>query len=313
MPARSALFSRLCLLALCWGSQAAAVTDDISRYPTVQHPERYAVDWAGFYPLAIARTRETQRRLPHQLDIAYGPDARQRLDIYRPVKSDGAAPVLIFFHGGGFLEGDRSIYGFVARSFAERGIVTIVASYRLVSDGFTYPAASDDARAVVKWAYGHVGEQGGDPGALFLAGHSAGALLVAEIGADRSWMARENLPADALRGVIAISEGYNLVQSKRYPGYAPSLLTRYAFSPVLHVANPAPHFIVAAGGAEKTETFEAPSRVFADVLRANGAEVTTLFPAGQDHRAIVEDFASPTGALFQKAAALIGAKHGAPN
>ena len=41
-----------------------------------------------------------------QADIAYGPDARHRLDLYAP-KGDAPAPILVFVHGGGFLKGDK--------------------------------------------------------------------------------------------------------------------------------------------------------------------------------------------------------------
>ena len=63
--------------------------------------------------------------------IAYGSDARQQLDIYAPHgKTETAHPVLIFFHGGSWRDGEREGYGFVGRTFASRGFVTVIADYR---------------------------------------------------------------------------------------------------------------------------------------------------------------------------------------
>lgn len=267
--------------------------------PAASQPTDATRSWADFYASARQRTAAIQATAKVKLDLPYGPDPRQRLDVYLPAKATGRSPVLIFLHGGSFVEGDKSLYGFIAGPFIARNAVVIVPSYRLASGGFAYPAASDDMRAIVTWAYHHAAEFGGRPDALYLSGHSAGALMVAQAGADRSWMKREGVPASALRGVIAISEGYNLVQSRRYPPYAPSLQQRYAASPVYHVSNPAPQFLLAAGGAEKEEVFLAPSRIFAEVLTANGANARTLFEAGADHKQVVELFADTNSSLFQ--------------
>jgi hypothetical protein len=65
-------------------------------------------------------------------------DVKQHMDLYFPVQKTSNAPVLVFLHGGGFREGDRKQYGYVAEAFAKQGILTVVASYRL-TPGFTIP------------------------------------------------------------------------------------------------------------------------------------------------------------------------------
>ena len=65
-------------------------------------------------------------------NIAYGPDPRQRLDIYEPDRAAGnRRPVVVFWHGGRWSDGDKSQYRFVGAAFAELGCVTIVPNYRL--------------------------------------------------------------------------------------------------------------------------------------------------------------------------------------
>lgn len=285
-------------------SAQAQTMDDISRYYTVQHPDKFAIDWSGFYHEAIARTQALRKQVRSELDVSYGPDPKQKLDVYLPAHADGSAPVMVFVHGGGFVEGDGSLYGFVAQPYVARGVIVVVASYRLGSAGFHYPAQANDIRSATVWAWNNAARLGGDPDRLYLAGHSAGALLVADLGVNRSWMTREGMPVGALKGVIPISAGYDLVRYRRYPEYVPTLTLRYAASPVFHVDNPAPAFLIAAGGDETA--FGEPSQVFADVLRANDVNVQTEFTPGKDHRGIVEDFANPQSALCRKVLQLIG-------
>ena len=68
--------------------------------------------------------------------IAYGSDPRQALDVYVPTRSEPPYPVVLFFFGGSWNSGSRADYRFVGDALASRGIMAIVADYRL------YPAGS---------------------------------------------------------------------------------------------------------------------------------------------------------------------------
>ena len=59
---------------------------------------------------------------------AYGADPRQKLDVYVPEKSPAGArlPVVIFFYGGGWVDGDRGDYAFAGRAYAAQGFVAVV-------------------------------------------------------------------------------------------------------------------------------------------------------------------------------------------
>ena len=80
-------------------------------------------------------------RMPvSQADVAYGSEARHRLDLYRPEGGDDAAPVLIFVHGGGFLKGDKGgadawPNANVGRMAAQAGFLGVVINYRLLAGG----------------------------------------------------------------------------------------------------------------------------------------------------------------------------------
>lgn len=116
-------------------------------------------------------------------DLAYGPAPRQVLDVHaRPEWRGGSRDVLVFFHGGAFVRGNKSangaIYDNVAAWFARQGCVAINAEYRLAPDT-TYPGGAEDVIAVVHWVRAHVATYGGNPQRVFLMGHSAGGAHVA--------------------------------------------------------------------------------------------------------------------------------------
>jgi acetyl esterase/lipase len=107
----------------------------------------------------------------------YGDDARQVLDVFRPAGA-ADAPVVLFLHGGAFVDGekDRSpeIYSNVLHYLARRGIVGANVEYRRAPE-HTYPSGTEDVRGAVEWARRNAASLGGDPGRIFLMGHSAGA------------------------------------------------------------------------------------------------------------------------------------------
>ncbi len=115
---------------------------------------------------------------------AYGPLARNKLDVWVPAKAPATPlPVIVFFYGGGWVSGDRGDYGFAGRAFAAQGFVTIIADYRLVPE-VRFPAFLQDGALAVKWARDHVARYGGDPKRISLAGHSAGAYQAAMLALD---------------------------------------------------------------------------------------------------------------------------------
>ncbi|WP_028222384.1 alpha/beta hydrolase [Paraburkholderia oxyphila] len=119
-------------------------------------------------------------------DLAYGPHARQRLDVFvQPAtRAKGGADVVLFVHGGAFVRGRKSVNGLiydnVPRWFARQGCVALNVEYRLAPEA-PYPAGAEDVAAALAWARAHVAEFGGDAGRIFLVGHSAGGAHVAAV------------------------------------------------------------------------------------------------------------------------------------
>lgn len=257
----------------------AAGAQDKSTYYTVQHPNEFKINWTAFYDRADELTAALRRELPHELDVAYGDHRKERLDLYFPAQRPTAAPVLIFLHGGGFREGDRAHYGYVARPFAARGIITVVASYRLTADGFTYPAQVEDTRRVVAWVYRNIRQRGGDPGRIYVSGHSAGAILAASVSVKSDWTAALELPRTVITGAIPVSASYDLRSLTSVTNYVPDPTRRVEASPLLNVDSPA-DTIVAVGSPEP---YVEGSKALVDRIQERGARARLIVLEGLDH------------------------------
>jgi acetyl esterase/lipase len=131
-----------------------------------------------YLPLLRAAPRDGIAVTP---DVAYGPDARHRLDLYKPANASGA-PVVVFIHGGAYVRGDRNlneeIYANVPLYFARHGMVGVNATYRL-APAAKWPAAAEDVKSMVQWLKANAARYGGDPERIYLIGQSAGATHVA--------------------------------------------------------------------------------------------------------------------------------------
>jgi arylformamidase len=115
-------------------------------------------------------------------DHFYGPDARNRLDVFRR-GVPSRAPVLVYVHGGGFVMGDKTsagspFYDNVGQWAAQQGFVGVTLTYRLAPAN-RWPCGPEDMARAVVWLRAHIAEVGGNPDAVFLLGQSAGAAHVA--------------------------------------------------------------------------------------------------------------------------------------
>jgi len=186
------------------------------------------------------------------LFLQYGPDPQQGLDVYRP-SGNVAVPMVIFFHGGAFVVGNKDegeLYGNVLIWFARHGIVGINANYRL-APAAKWPAGAEDVGRVVAWAKSNGARYGGDPNRIYLIGHSAGANHVASYTFDKSL---QSAAGPGIAGAVLISGRYRLVDDpadpnlesvRAYFGNDPAAYP--ARSPIAHVRDSTvPVFIVIA-------------------------------------------------------------------
>jgi len=229
--------------------------------------------------------------------LGYGPGARQLLDVYSPFPRPARAPVVVFFYGGGWEDGERGFYRFVGAALAERGIVAVVPDYRLFPE-VRFPGFLEDAAGAVAWVQAEIDAFGGDPGQVFLMGHSAGAYIAAMLALDATWLSGARsaslVPAPKLRGVIGLAGPYDFL-----PLHTEVL--RAIFGPPetlwqtqpIHFASPAaPPMFLAHGARDRTVLPRNSSRL-ADRLRSFGCIAEERVYPVIGHKLLVAALARP--------------------
>lgn len=218
--------------------------------------------------------------------------ARCTLDLYLPAGTKGF-PVLVWFHGGGLEGGSKASKETkaLAQRFAADGIAVASAGYRL-SPKVTAPAYLEDAAAAVAWVSRHIAEQGGDPRALFVAGHSAGGYLAAMLAADPRFLAATGLAPDAIAGVIPVSgQVFTHFTIRKERGVADPQQTPVIdeFAPAYHVAKAKtmPPLLLICGDRDWPARVE-ENRYFLAMLTHCGATTAAYREfADRDHASII--------------------------
>ena len=142
-------------------------------------------------------------------DAAFAAGERGRLDVYAPrgTAAEAKLPVIIFFYGGSWREGDKDGYEFAGRALAAQGFIVVIPDYRLVPE-VRFPGFLEDGAAAVRWVRANIAAHGGDPDRIVLAGHSAGAYNAAMLSLDPRWLGADKA---AVRGFAGIAGPYDFL------------------------------------------------------------------------------------------------------
>lgn len=150
----------------------------------------------------------TRKALPTQLDLAYGPHARHRLDLFLPQSGAPSPALAVFFHGGFWRARDKTDYSYVAKGLSTLGGAVALVNYPLCPE-ISLGEIVRSARTAVRWLIGQADAFGYDARQIYLSGHSAGAHLAAMCccgdGSDDA-----ELPQGAIKGALLSSGLYEL-------------------------------------------------------------------------------------------------------
>lgn len=161
---------------------------------------------------SVAPTDAGRYRITRDIAYAEG-NPRFTLDLYRPVDPPGQPPprrpLLVYLYGGLWTIGDKEepMASAIPEDLAARGAIVAVPNYRLWPE-VTFPAFLDDAARAVAWAEQHAAEYGGDPRAVFLAGHSTGATMAMLLALDRRYLDGAGASPGVPAAVIGLSGVY---------------------------------------------------------------------------------------------------------
>jgi acetyl esterase/lipase len=147
-------------------------------------------------------------------NLIYGSLERQKLDVYQPINFKGSRPVMVFTYGGGFKQGSKDEYTFVAEAFSSLGYVTVIFDYRLYPKS-TWPAYLEDGAQAVAWVNTNIAKYGGDPNRILIAGHSAGAYIAAMLTANPEYLRAAKVPDGTIKAALTFSGPYEFWDANR--------------------------------------------------------------------------------------------------
>jgi len=250
------------------------------------------------------------------------------LDIYAP-PADGAHPVLVYVHGGGWRAGDKARAGRKPEFFTDRGWVFVSINYRLLPAG-RHPANVNDVAAAIAWVGSHIADYGGDPTRIVVMGHSAGAHLAALVATDPRPLRRAGASLAILRGAIPIDTlAYDVAgQLAAAPGsgqvavFGNDPAVHQDASPQAHLdqAETVPPFLICftrGMAGDDSDRRGAAANAFAAALRAAGVEAEVVDASDRTHREVNERIGDPsdervTGRIVAFLDRIVAANPGAP-
>lgn len=242
-----------------------------------------------FVAAFCAKAQDGEYRLLTDISYKQSKDAyikeRCKLDIYYPENLTDC-PVVVWFHGGGLTGGNKSM----SAKLKNKGYVVIAANYRLLPN-VTIDECLDDCAAAVAWAFENAQKYGGSPSKIFVSGHSAGGYITSMIGMDKKWLARYDIDADDIAGLIPFSGQVISHFSYRSMNGIPNLQpTIDEYAPLFHVRKESAPLILITGDRE-VELFgryEENAYMFR-MMKLVGHKETYLYEIdGHGHGAMIE-------------------------
>jgi len=192
------------VIALSAGAVEGRTVDGVDRFlgiPYAAPPfgdRRFAAPgpvepWEGvrqadaFGPTAPQRVGEFSGGLPAVIEPTIPGDDILNLNVWAPADRTGSLPVLVWIHGGGFVEGSSANPWYEGSAFARRGLVVVSLNYRFGAEGFLELEGAPSNRglldwiAALRWVRDEIGAFGGDPSRVTVMGQSAGGMAVSAL------------------------------------------------------------------------------------------------------------------------------------
>lgn len=242
-------------------------------------------DWQRRSDIVRARHKEL-------LDLTYGPRPRNRIDAFRCGRLQ--APLLVYIHGGYWQRNAKEFYACLAEGPLARGIDVALIGYTLAPDA-TLTEIVAEVRAALRWLRAQGPGLGLATEKLIVSGWSAGGHLTAMTVGD----------ADA---GLAISGIYEIEPCRlNYLNEKLNMTVdeQVALSPIRQLPSRSPPLTIAYGLAELPE-LQRQSRDYHEARQKAGLPSELMPLAGHDHFSILEELASPTGALCEAVVCLSG-------
>jgi acetyl esterase/lipase len=270
--------------------------DDLPAQPPI-----FPAEAALYARRALELSRDAASRCDVVFDLPYGKDYSQRVDIYRSKKASVNLPVLVFAHGGAWTNGYKEWMGLMAPAITDFPAVFVSVSHRL-APAHRYPEPFDDCMAALGWVHRNIREYGGDPGRIYVGGHSSGGHLYALVTLRRDARRSAGLAGDVIRACFPVSARFNMVFDDPKPGTTEHRHQTMLFAPGENVVLASPlhqiegnevPFLIAWGARDLPAIIENGERMF-EALVAQGTRVERLVVDGHDHFDMALELRNPS-------------------
>lgn len=201
-----------------------------------------------------------------------------KLDVYTPERAKNA-PVVVFFFGKRWSDGDKSEYKFVGQALASRGVVAVIANYRLYPQ-VRFPDFVEDGARALKWVRANIDAYGGSPERLFVMGHSAGAHIAALLALNEQYLKDQGGSRHWLKGMIGLAGPYDFL-----PISAPDLRDLFGppeqfirSQPIYYVDGRSPPLLLMHGEDDQVVWVKNSRNLAVAAGRAGAAVTTVIYP-----------------------------------
>ncbi|TWT33965.1 Carboxylesterase NlhH [Posidoniimonas corsicana] len=247
-------------------------------------------------PQSGAAAEPAEAEVPYKqgADLTDYERARCVLDIYPPATGAKAAPVVVFFHGGSITGGDKQTCQAIADLLTPRGVIVVSANYRL-SPSANYPDYVEDAAAAVRWVHANIADRGGDPGRLYISGHSAGGYLTmmaaAALGHYQPGAAAPDLPLAGLIPIAGQTVTHSTVRQER--GLGTETIVVDSAAPLGRVRQPGPPMLLVCGDHDLPRRLQENQLLLAHLRAIGDARSQLVVGRDRDHGTIYENCDDP--------------------
>jgi acetyl esterase/lipase len=237
---------------------------------------------------AIVSARRFYAGYPHLArDVAFHAGMEPRLDVYSPPEGSGY-PVVVFVHGGSWKDYDKKLFAPVAMRLLPEGMVVVIPDYTL-HPGAGYEQMAGEVAAALSWTLENIERYGGDPQAVVVAGHSAGAHLTGLALLDPRFLGAYDHSSDEFCGWIGLSGVYDVQAEYDYwqgMGRTPKVMAEVMggqenfaeASPLNYVRPDLPPILLIHGDQDRTVPLHIATDLHA-ALQAAGADSTlAIYP-----------------------------------
>lgn len=246
-----------------------------------------ALGLSGCSGITVLNTLAPERGVRVSENQLFDPIHHLALDVYQPTDAH-RAPVVVFFWGGSWQEGDKSLYPFVGRALAARGFVVAIPNYRLYP-AVRYPDFLYDSARAVAWVHAHIQRYGGNPQHLVLMGHSAGAYNAAMLALNPEYLHAVGLSRQNIAGMIGLGGPYDflpLIDPKLQAIFAPAAPDLTSTQPIHWVAAHSPPMLLIESAVD---TIVAPknTRHLYAALSVHGDSVQMMMVQNLSHQWLI--------------------------